>query len=633
MERNRTRASKANRGPFDGLSRSGDVWEGDFFYAAELEDEPAPGPEPEVLLVWVDAATGVPLAIEIGPRADAERALADLLVETMRRPRRPAAVAVRRPRVERLVRERVRGMGIEVRLEPELDAWDQAMVHVLGLLAAHAPDRRYLDGEGATPAAVERLFRAAAACYRDTPWDALPAWTPVELEMPGLRAPVFIAARHDRAGPAIGIALPAADAPGPRSRGRVPLGKHLYLSFQPSDDVPDAMLEEQRAHGWPLAHPDAFPLLHFDITADEPGEASGAELELLAAAIAALTAFLVRHRDAVESSAVVSDTVDVGDVVGRRFPVRVTFPPAAERDAIWDWLDAVREQDAADDEPADDDPRALVDEMRLRVTALPHVASVLDRLAWSFFRAARPWYLPEDHEDEIDEAVLRFLEWAYFFARVRPGGRTLAEEALDLAARGLSPAELAERERVVHPRYSVYDVVAVEPGRGFTLRDLADGETLRVSEPLRSLDVRQGWTLLGAAYPAPGGTHVLGSVTALRAWPRGREGLGDADAGTAAAAIEKTLHGADLSWIDAIDSRRELRRAYHEFRNALGEPLPAYAALERLVRKADSPEDVTARATRGVHWWTDVEQEIFGEFIGRTRELVCPGGWGGRAQA
>src|SRR5690606_38676649 len=125
--------------------RSHEHWLGDFI-ADDDADEALPEPVPDALVAWVDAETLEPVALDVVPREDAERALADLLITAMQqpewgRPRRPASVAVSRPAAERLVRDRVRGLGIQVRLDEELEAWKLAMAHVLGVFATHAPDR------------------------------------------------------------------------------------------------------------------------------------------------------------------------------------------------------------------------------------------------------------------------------------------------------------------------------------------------------------------------------------------------------------------------------------------------------------------------------------------------------------
>src|SRR5690606_24940403 len=186
-------------------------------------------------------------------------------------------------------------------------------------------------------------------------------------------------------------------------------------------EVPDALAEARRAHGWPLAAPDAFPFLHLDVLGPEAREANAFELEHLAVALAAIPAFLARHRDAVEAHDDVSDTVDVGDVVVGSLPVRVTFPALSDVAADWQLLLAEHSSEPEDDGTEQDhDGAVTLDALRRRISALPHARSVVDRLAWSFFRDTGPSYIDPDDDEETEDALMRFLDWAAFLARVRP---------------------------------------------------------------------------------------------------------------------------------------------------------------------------------------------------------------------
>src|SRR5690606_10881779 len=70
-----------------------------------------------------------------------------------------------------------------------------------------------------------------------------------------------------------------------------------------------------------------------------------------------------------------------------------------------------------------------------------------------------------------------------------------------------------------------------------------------------------------------------------------REGLdfGGVDPTDAALWVEEFAYGAGTDWIGDIETRRELKRAYDRFRTALGEPIPSYPELERLIHDAATP--------------------------------------------
>src|SRR5690606_33971931 len=107
-----------------------------------------------------------------------------------------------------------------------------------------------------------------------------------------------------------------------------------------------------------------------------------------------------------------------------------------------------------------------------------------------------------------------------------------------------------------------------------------------------------------------GDAYIVGSVFTLRSGVL-REGLdfGGVDPTDAALWVEEFAYGAGTDWIGDIETRRELKRAYDRFRTALGEPIPSYPELERLIHDAATPEAVFDDALRGVHWWTAAETE------------------------
>lgn len=580
------------------------------------------------IVLWVEEETELVVAARLFEAEEPLAAFVNVLLEAQRQPaagppRRPARVAVRDRRLAALLEERVGGLDMEVQLVRRLELWDRA-ARDLGESLSRGSEASYLAGEGVEPADVAAFFEAAADYYRAAPWRLLGDDEPVELAWSGREGPVW-AVVLGGAETTYGLALylSGRELAAIYAKSEVEAlarAEAIAVTFEGEGTLPPRMREERRRHRWPVAGPAAYPVpLHSSGSDVVP--VTRDDLALLALALRAVAELVRRHRADLRRAVSVRVALRVPAAGGGRLSVSVRVPaelPGAE-------VALPGGAELEETPPGEGGRTLLFDEMRDRILRLPGARRVLDRLAWSFFRAAAPNYVGRNPAAR-EQALARFLDWAMFAARTWPDGRTLAERALD-AASELSGEALEVRRRFCRPRYSIYQVTGVRRGEGLELKDEFTGERFQVRERLGTYQVRKGWTVMGALFPISGDEYVLPSspvVYGVHAplpkdarLPEGPEEL--------APAMEEALFHADTTWIDELWTARELAEAYEEFRRAVsgaGEKLPSFGELQRLVRGAAMPSDAMEAAAAKVQWWTLQEANVFVKFLIRTWNLT-----------
>jgi hypothetical protein len=314
-------------------------WEGGSIPVAELV-QAAPEELDHHLVLWVESGSERVVGVRFARSEESEGAVESLLEESMTRPAtgspsRPAEVLVTDAELAETLAARGAELGVGIRLVAECQSWSAVVTEFGAFLAAHWPGRSYLDGASVTPADVERFFHAAAAFYRRAPWDVLEE-RPVELRLADREEPLYaIALGRDRMVHGLTVYLseacfrhrPRRDAHPMRARGTV------AVTFDREDAVPPPMLEERRAHRWPLAGPAAFPLPYRQLADGTMCEPDAAELGLLAMSLHALAELAVRPRKPGPDGAPSVEAVQVpgpsGDAIAR-----LTFPAPLAADGL-----------------------------------------------------------------------------------------------------------------------------------------------------------------------------------------------------------------------------------------------------------------------------------------------------------
>ena len=360
------------------------------------------------------------------------------------------------------------------------------------------------------------------------------------------------------------------------------------------------------------------------------------ELRALTVAINVVSTFVATRRKQIEARVRLGEIVTVRDEAGVPKIALVQFPFDPDAEDGWQ-LYKLSHSDDAHANPA-------FQEVRNAALDLPDVNPILDRLVWSFFRDTDPNYLRD--EDDQEDAMLRFLSWAIFGARIN--GTTLAERALAKLAETKSESELAVHRRVVNPRAGMFRVIAVKRNVGMQLLDVERGDTLDVVERVGTRGLRAGNGLLGTLHPISDTQWTMSPGAAMyeeipdasaedKEEPLSAEHFGPV--------VEASVFGAGLEWTRELDAE-ELRDAYVLFAHAVaatGDVMPTYDELQIEIGRLEQPAQLVEKFG-GIASWTEMETDIVINFLmiiwnatpraelgGRTPEAVFAEG--GRVRA
>jgi tetratricopeptide (TPR) repeat protein len=229
-----------------------------------------------------------------------------VLEQGMRQPamgdaRRPGCVQVRSPDQRLSLQPRLESVGVACESRGELEHWD----FVYTGLARHMEGRRrvtpYVELPGVGREQVASLFEAAAQYYRARPWHRVAVDAVMQVRV-GEPAQVWHAVVIGQSGMTFGLAL--YDEPkGLRRmlRGTAPetAAEHtsgISLTFGEQHDMAGVDLDAAEQFGWPVAAPEAYPLV---IRLRPPAgvtEPSADDLRVLEAVLRAVPAFVAAGR-------------------------------------------------------------------------------------------------------------------------------------------------------------------------------------------------------------------------------------------------------------------------------------------------------------------------------------------------
>lgn len=142
-----------------------------------------------------------------------------------------------------------------------------------------------------------------------------------------------------------------------------------------------------------------------------------------------------------------------------------------------------------------------------RDTVMPRLLRFIDsaqfdrdhKIADLMFWSDRLADLDDDEAEDLftsDDAIVKYNAWFIWDLEIEDGV-TVADMFLEQKGRTLEPGERAFLARMRQSHLGLYQVEAVEPGRGVTLRDLFTKDTVMVHERRGSEDL-VGWDIVGA---------------------------------------------------------------------------------------------------------------------------------------
>ena len=398
------------------------------------------------------------------------------------------------------MRVAVPDVDVVVAPTPELHA---VLAHMAATMPASDEGESYLEA-GRVPAdVVATLFRAAEMLYRLAPWKTASDDQVLRVDVPALGVHGACLSIIGALGESLGFVLfpslagyeafvDAGDAP---RRERLDFGTTaLSLTFERGADVAPARRREVAALGWPVAGPQAFPRVEHRDPDGLPRPLTAHDVRVAAACAQALGTFSLRHPRAFADDplAPVCETyTDEGDLA-----VRVTVPYEAHDTFEIDEPPLVANRRAAPkvsrnapcpcgsgkkykkcclragDEPAAPAQPAPIHAMDERLV-LDMMRYARRRFGDVMSRAAKDFREPEN-------SLQLFCPWAVYGFHVE--GRPIVAWYLAERGRHLSAGArewLAAQQRAW---LSVWEVLAVEPGTGITVRDLLSGRERQVHE-------------------------------------------------------------------------------------------------------------------------------------------------------
>jgi hypothetical protein len=480
-------------------------------------DEPY---RPEVVL-WLEQPSGLIVGQALFPPEEAPGALGRALREALERPlfgtpRRPAAIRVADPALAAEVRGvLVDSIPITVAPTPELDDLLDQMVEGM---RGTGVEPSYLEGGRISPERVAKLFGAAELLFRVAPWKVAGEDQVLRMDIPAFGVEGACVSIIGRLGESLGVLVfpsltaweafcsAAEEAAARKDRPRDLGSEWLALDFVRGADLPASMRREVARHGWPVAGPQAYPVV---MRHERDGAARplvSRDVEIATACATSLAAFFVKHPTLFEAETfepVCESWFDADDL-----EVRFTAPyEAFELFEIESPAAAAPKAPAPGQgpRPGRNAPCPCGSGAKYKKCCLPrdeaarvdpggaHPLHALDRRlvrAMAEFAARRfgsAWLRSLDRA--ADDPELLQLAWHFALFHERIEGRSVIDLYLAERHRRLSRAEHAWLEAQRAAWLSVWEVTQAEPGKSLALRDLLSGEVRSVRESTASRTV------------------------------------------------------------------------------------------------------------------------------------------------
>ncbi|MGD2063676.1 MAG: SEC-C metal-binding domain-containing protein [Nitrospirota bacterium] len=465
------------------------------------------------LAVWIEEPSGIVVGQELLPPEAVEGAVGRTLRTALERPlmgapRQPDAIRVADAALAAEARAVVGAtIPVTVAPTPELDAFLDALV--AGVSDA-GEEASYLAGGRIAPAAVAELFSAAQLLYHTAPWEVADDGQLLRVDIPALDVSGACLSIIGNLGESLGFLLfpslggydafvRAAEGEFPQT-GPIDLGTDwLALSFTRESDLPEAMRHEVATHGWTVAAGDAYPQVERRARDGSLHPLTDRDLKVAAACAISLSTFFVqhRHRFATEEFVPVSESYSDADDLTVRFTLPyeafslfedgeplAPAPPLPAR--------------AASPKVGRNDPcpcgsgrkykkcHLRADEEARRAAGEPDPAHDLDEelvyelAAYAAARFGGAWLDHKRPFTDAGAAIQLALPWAVYHYQIE--GTTVVDWYLQEHGHRLSRAQRAWLVAQGEAWLSVWEVTAVEPGVGLTLRDLLSGEVRSVHE-------------------------------------------------------------------------------------------------------------------------------------------------------
>lgn len=475
----------------------------------EDRDEPY---HPDIVL-WMERPSGFVVGQEVVAPEDIARAVGRVLESALDRPlagprRRPARLRVTDAAMAAEVRALV-GDSIPVTVAPAPEL-DEVLESLRERMEGSRDGVSYLEGGRIPPAVIARLFTVARPLYSVAPWKTAGDHQTLRMDIPALGVDGACVSIIGNLGEHLGfLVFPflagyeafgrAADRRR-RAAARFDAGTDwLALTFERGADLSATRRREVAMHGWPVAGPGAHPVVTSHGRDGAPRPLEEQDVRIATACAASLTAFFVKHRGVFEAEKfepICESWFDEDDL-----EVRFTIPYEAFELFEIEPAPLARPAPAARPKaqrPGRNDPCPCgsgrkYKQCHLRIdqeeasarSPVQHLHDLDGRLVhdltvFAMRRFGEAWRrFEEDFADAEDSAQLS-RAWSVCHCRI--AGATVLERYLEEKGPRLSTLERAWLSAQRAAWLSVWEVLAVEPGKTVTLHDLLSGEERRVIE-------------------------------------------------------------------------------------------------------------------------------------------------------
>ncbi len=474
--------------------------------------EPRPF-RPEVIL-WLELPADIIVGHELydpsGPPVSFSETLLQAAASPMAGPpRRPKRIRVANAHLAAELRGVMPGIEVVVAPTPELDAVIAQMVAAMPPGDGEGPS--YLERGRIPVATLGALFRASEALFRLAPWKLVEDSQALRLDIPALGVEGACVSVIGALGESLGLVIfpshlamerfltsvdPQQERDAPLDLGTTALS----LNFERGADLPGGMRREIAEHAWPVAGPMAYPLVQHRDRDGLPRPLNERDVRIVTACAHGVVAFLTRHgKDLGQESAVEERHVGADGL-----ETRLALPYQTGGDSASRVGDSPQPLAATPGDIASPDPQELhkIDQ-RLVEAILEHGGQ---RFGKALARAAQAAALRQ----LSIEFLVPFLAY-----QVLVNGKPIAHWFGQEKASRLSNTERAWLKAQQAAWLSVWEVLAVEPGRSLRLRDLLTGEVRDVQEstasktlaPRHAILARvvdyEGLSLLCGTHPQP----------------------------------------------------------------------------------------------------------------------------------
>jgi len=281
---------------------SGEVWQvASRKLATWITDQGEPQ-RPWATLIACPAAEAI-LGQSIGlepPSPDCvwETVLNAIISPAIGEPHLPATIEVNSEALCQALASHLAPLGVLCTACPQLEQLDAILDDLSASLSGGQGMAAMIDTPGVTPEHVGGLFAAAADFYRQRPWRDAPSDAAIEIQCDKFQADRWYAVVMGQSGMTLGLAmyeerevLQAILRQDPGAERRT---AGLSVIFSEAFEISTRDLDAAEREGWPVAGPEAYPL----VLRVNPGMAVRPplawELELLAACLRAVPKFLTR---------------------------------------------------------------------------------------------------------------------------------------------------------------------------------------------------------------------------------------------------------------------------------------------------------------------------------------------------